>query len=77
VEDEGKGIAPEKQVEIMSTGLPGVGVRGMRERLRQLGGSLEIKSAGAGQGTVVVAHLPVAAMPAPEIASAMAAGVQH
>jgi signal transduction histidine kinase len=77
VEDEGKGIAPEKQVEIMSTGLPGVGVRGMRERLRQLGGSLEIKSAGAGQGTVVLAHLPVAAMPAPEIASAMAAGVEH
>jgi two-component system NarL family sensor kinase len=77
VEDEGKGIAPEKQVEIMSTGLPGVGVRGMRERLRQLGGSLEIKSAGAGQGTLVLAHLPVAAMPAPEIASAMAAGVEH
>jgi signal transduction histidine kinase len=77
VEDEGQGIAPEKQVEIMSTGLPGVGVRGMRERLRQLGGNLEIKSAGAGQGTVVVAQLPVAAAPAPEIASATAAGARH
>jgi signal transduction histidine kinase len=73
VEDEGKGIAPEKQLEIMSTGLPGVGVRGMRERLRQLGGSLEVKSAGEGQGTVVVAHLPVADSSL-EIASAMAAG---
>ena len=76
VEDEGKGISPEKQGEIMSTGLPGVGVRGMRERLRQLGGSLEIRSAGAGKGTVVVARLPlVAAATAPsEAASAMAAG---
>jgi signal transduction histidine kinase len=75
VEDEGRGIAPEKQVEIMSTGLPGVGVRGMRERLRQLGGSLEIKS--TDKGTVVVAHLPVAATPGPEIASAMAAGARY
>jgi signal transduction histidine kinase len=73
VEDKGKGIGPEKQLEIMSSGLPGVGVRGMRERLRQLGGSLEIKSAGEGQGTVVVARLPVADT-SPEIASAMAAG---
>jgi signal transduction histidine kinase len=73
VGDEGKGIGPEKQLEIMSTGLPGVGVRGMRERLRQLGGSLEVKSAGEGKGTVVVAHLPVADTSL-EIASAMAAG---
>jgi signal transduction histidine kinase len=76
VEDEGKGIPPEKQGEIMSTGLPGVGVRGMQERLRQLGGSLEIRSAGAGKGTVVVARLPlVVATAAPaEAASAVAAG---
>jgi signal transduction histidine kinase len=73
VQDDGKGIGPEKQLEIMSTGLPGVGVRGMRERLRQLGGSLEVKSAGEGKGTVVVAHLPVADTSL-EIASAMAAG---
>jgi signal transduction histidine kinase len=31
----------------------------MRERVRQLGGSLEITSDGDGQGTTVVAHLPV------------------
>src|SRR5580692_4464770 len=76
VEDEGKGIPPEKLEELISAGLPGVGVRGMRERLRQLGGSLEIKSAGAGKGTVVVVRLPlVAATPdPPETASAMAAG---
>ena len=41
-----------------SGGTPGVGIRGMRERLRQLGGTLEVKSNGS--GTVVVARLPVA-----------------
>jgi len=40
-----------------SVGSPGVGIRGMRERLRQLGGNLEIKS--NGEGTIVVAQLPV------------------
>jgi signal transduction histidine kinase len=57
VEDRGKGMTPEKQVELASTGTPGVGIRGMRERLRQLGGNLEIRS--DGKGTFVVAHLPV------------------
>jgi signal transduction histidine kinase len=74
VEDEGKGIAPERQMEIMSAGLPGVGVRGMRERLRQLGGSLETNSPGEGQGTVVVARLPVPVPEKePETAKAMSA----
>ncbi len=58
VEDEGKGIPQEKRVGMDSGGTPGVGIRGMRERLRQLGGTLEIKS--HGRGTVVVARLPVA-----------------
>jgi len=57
VEDRGKGMTPEKQVELASTGTPGVGIRGMRERLRQLGGNLEVRS--DGKGTIVVAHLPV------------------
>ena len=57
VEDRGKGMTPEKQVELASTGTPGVGIRGMRERLRQLGGNLEIRS--DGEGTIVVAYLPV------------------
>jgi len=38
-------------------GLPGVGIRGMRERLHQLGGNLEINS--NGKGTLVSARLPV------------------
>jgi signal transduction histidine kinase len=59
IEDRGKGIPPEKQSEMASTGIPGVGIRGMRERLRQLGGSLDIHS--DGKGTLLVAQLPVAA----------------
>ncbi len=58
VEDRGKGIPPEKREAMELGGTPGVGIRGMRERLRQLGGSLEINS--TGRGTVVVARLPVA-----------------
>jgi signal transduction histidine kinase len=57
VEDEGKGIPVDKMEEMASTGTPGVGIRGMRERLRQLGGTLEIKSSGS--GTRVVVRLPV------------------
>ena len=40
-----------------SSGRIGVGFRGMRERLRQLGGTLEIQSDGG--GTVVIATLPL------------------
>lgn len=58
VEDRGQGIPPEKRQVMDSEGTAGVGIRGMRERLRQLGGSLEIKS--NDRGTVVVARLPVA-----------------
>ena len=58
VEDDGTGIAAQKLGEIMSNGMPGVGIRGMRERLRQLGGTLEINS--EAKGTVVEACVPVA-----------------
>jgi signal transduction histidine kinase len=56
VEDEGKGISPEKRIEMDRAGKTGVGIRGMRERIRQLGGSLEIRSRLNGSGTVVVAR---------------------
>ncbi|MCU1297621.1 MAG: domain S-box [Acidobacteriaceae bacterium] len=58
VEDRGNGIAPEKRQEMGSGGTPGVGIRGMRERLRQLGGTLEIIA--NGKGTIIVAELPIA-----------------
>jgi|SRR5271155_2153226 len=57
VKDQGKGIPPEKQLGLNSTGRTGVGFRGMRERLRQLGGTLEIRSDDA--GTAVSATLPL------------------
>ena len=59
VRDEGKGIPTERQAELMSAGMPGVGIRGMRERLRQLGGSLQVSSGGAGCGTRIVAKIPI------------------
>jgi signal transduction histidine kinase len=57
VRDTGKGMPLEKQLELSSSGRIGVGFRGMRERLRQLGGTLEIQSGGG--GTVVIAILPL------------------
>jgi len=44
--------APAKRAETF-----GVGISGMRERLRQLGGRLEVSSDGA--GTTVTAGLPL------------------
>lgn len=57
VKDSGKGISVEKQQEL-TLGRGGVGVEGMRERLKQLGGSFEIRSSGS--GTVVTTTIPLA-----------------
>jgi signal transduction histidine kinase len=57
IEDNGKGIPPKKLQEMASAGTPGVGIRGMHERIRQLGGTLEIKS--DTDGTTVIVRLPV------------------
>ena len=58
VADNGKGISPQMRDQMESGGTVGVGVRGMRERVRQLGGSLKISSDDAGTGTRIVVHLP-------------------
>jgi len=58
VADRGKGIPPEKQKAMESGARLGVGIRGMGERVRQLGGNLNITS--GAQGTVIVVKLPVA-----------------
>jgi two-component system, NarL family, sensor histidine kinase FusK len=55
VEDRGRGIPPEI-VQRGANGTLGVGISGMRERLRQLGGALEIAS--RKPGTLVRATLP-------------------
>jgi len=59
VEDEGKGIPHEKLLEMNSGSLAGVGIRGMRERIRQLGGTLEIDS--GVKGTRIRAGFPIVA----------------
>jgi len=59
VEDKGKGIPLKKRSEMESTGMGGVGIRGMRERIRQLGGTLEIRSGSNHRGTFIVARLPI------------------
>jgi signal transduction histidine kinase len=57
VQDNGRGITLDKQLELSSPGRSGVGFRGMRERFKQLGGTLEIQS--EGNGTTVIATLPL------------------
>jgi PAS domain S-box-containing protein len=56
VQDEGRGINQGIQGKIASGETSGVGLRGMRERLKQLAGSLEIHS--NANGTTVIATLP-------------------
>jgi signal transduction histidine kinase len=59
VQDGGIGISAERLREITEAGTPGIGIRGMRERMRQLGGHLDIRS--DGHGTTVGARLPILA----------------
>ncbi len=55
VRDNGRGIPLDKQRKLAGSGPSGVGFGGMRERLRQLGGTLEIHSDGS--GTAITATL--------------------
>src|SRR6266498_1021174 len=59
VQDRGRGISPARRSEIELAGKAGVGIRGMRERIRQLGGTLEITAPREGTGTIVVACFPI------------------
>jgi len=56
VRDQGTGIAKEKLAQLQSQG-SGVGIRGMRERVRQFSGDMSIESDGS--GTCVLVTLPV------------------
>jgi PAS domain S-box-containing protein len=56
VEDQGKGMSPERLAEIQSQGT-GVGISGMRERVRHFRGELVIESNGS--GTKICATLPL------------------
>ncbi len=57
VEDSGKGIAEDAQRRMERSGQMGVGFSGMRERLGQLGGTLQLHS--GRKGTLVKAVLPI------------------
>ena len=56
VQDNGKGMSAEKLADIQSRG-SGVGIRGMRERLRQYKGTLNIESGTS--GTTISVTIPV------------------
>jgi PAS domain S-box-containing protein len=57
VRDAGKGIPAEAQTSLSSGRLSGVGLRGMHERLRQMGGRLDVQS--NANGTLILATLPI------------------
>jgi len=59
VADSGKGIPAQKRAAFAAGGAMGVGLRGMRERIEQLGGTIELRSGSS--GTTVVATLPAPA----------------
>jgi len=59
IADQGCGVPEAKLQALASSGASlGVGIAGMRERVRQLGGTLDISSTSA--GTVITTHMPVA-----------------
>ena len=63
IKDNGRGIPPERLRALLQTGgEAGVGLAGMRERMRDLGGSLEIESDSL--GTTVIATVPIREEPA-------------
>jgi signal transduction histidine kinase len=57
VQDHGRGIPAENQSSVPGNYAMGVGLRGMRERILQLGGNLQVKSDDG--GTTVVVTFPV------------------
>jgi PAS domain S-box-containing protein len=59
VKDEGHGIPPETLARLAGAGEAGVGLRGMRERVKDFGGDLNIESSAS--GTVVRVTVPVTA----------------
>ncbi len=62
VQDQGKGMDAEKLAALRAD-TPGVGVRGMRERVSQFGGQVEVISNGS--GTRVAVMLPILTTPEP------------
>ncbi len=57
IQDQGRGILPERQKELNSGIGGGVGIRGMKERLTRFGGELQVIS--DANGTTVTAVVPI------------------
>jgi len=57
VQDQGKGISPERLSEIQAGG-SGVGIRGMRERIAQFSGTMTLESDGSGTRIYVAIPIP-------------------
>jgi PAS domain S-box-containing protein len=60
IKDDGRGIPAEIQSKILSGESSGVGLRGIRERVRQFGGRIEVRS--DHKGTQILAVLPTPAL---------------
>jgi len=54
VRDEGIGIPVERQHQLKTGSRAGVGLRGMRERVRQLQGTLQVQSGPKGTEIAVI-----------------------
>lgn len=54
VSDQGRGISREIQDKFLAGQSSGVGLRGMRERIKQLGGGMQVQSSGNGTSVVVI-----------------------
>jgi PAS domain S-box-containing protein len=57
ISDQGRGISPEIQEKVVAGRSTGVGLRGMLERVRQIGGALHIQS--NKNGTSVLVAVPI------------------
>ena len=57
ISDHGKGMSADRLVAVTESGLVGVGLRGMRERVKAFGGGLELSS--DARGTTVRATIPL------------------
>lgn len=59
VADQGKGMSSDRRTDKGWQGRAGVGLRGMRERLREVGGSMEIGAGPNGKGTTIMVQFPI------------------
>ena len=57
VRDEGRGMPPERLAEIQLRG-SGVGIGGIRERLRHFGGAMSIESEASGKRVLTTLPVP-------------------